>query len=336
VRPALKSTSSSIWQASKTVTEPINKNIKQEGGSASEVAPDVVLNLHSEDEVQQVLRLSSSAVDVGSLDPELREDDAPKGFDQYEERYVLFIDILGFTELINKSIKDEPPLHGSVAAIFQALDWNFDGVADDLMTTLGLKSGPVDLRVHTFSDFVIASCPASEVGLATILFAAFHISRQWLSTKYLSRGGITKGPVLHRTGQSVAPMVFGPAFVEAYKLESQVADLPRIILSQKVRKECADLSSRQDELGSFIRKVVHRCDDGPSCIDVFTHLRINGIKLAQDHMREAGQFQDALEHHLEEAADTPTWYRKTSWLSQRFNTAVKDTMYAHMKLNLDI
>src|SRR5690606_28003899 len=117
---------------------------------------------------------------------------------------------------------------------------------------------------------------------------------QWLSMKYLSRGGIARGQVLHRTGEGVAPMVFGPAFVDAYKLESQVADLPRIILSQAVRKECDELQGRSDKLGQFVKQLVRRCDDGPKCIDVFAHLRHRGLALARDHLVEAGQFREAI------------------------------------------
>lgn len=281
------------------------------------------------------LQLPAAAGDTG-LAPELREDDAPKGYTRYEDRYVLFIDILGFTELIHQSSKDDPPSHGSVSAIFQALDWQFDAVVDDdFLRTLDLTSQENDvLKVHTFSDFVVASCPATQVGLATILFIAFNISRQWLSMKYLSRGGIARGKVLHRIDEGAAPMVFGPAFVEAYKLESQVADLPRIVLSQTVRKECDGLAKQSGKLGQFVQKMVRRCPDGPNCIDVFSHLRKKGLELAKDHMAEAGQFQAALAHHMEEAADTPNWFRKADWLARRFNAAIQSTRYAHLHLDL--
>lgn len=272
------------------------------------------------------------------LAPELREDDAPKGFTAYEDRYVLFIDILGFTELIRQSIHDDAPPHGSVSAIFQALNWRFqgleDGAIDEFLPALDLERPDEDLlKVHTFSDFVVASCPATEAGLATILFIAFGISREWLSMKYLSRGGIARGQVLHRTGDGAASMVFGPAFLKAYELESQVADLPRIVLEQSVRKECEQRLTRMDKLGDFVRQVTRRCEDGPRCIDVFAHLRKNGLTLARDHLNEAGQFRDTIHHHLEAAADTPNWFRKSRWLAQRFNESVKDTRYAHLRVD---
>lgn len=277
--------------------------------------------------------------DENGIAPELWEDDAPKGFTSYEDRYVLFIDILGFTELIRQSTREDAPPHGSVSAIFQALNWRFqgleDGAIDEFLPALGLERPDEDLlKVHTFSDFVVASCPATEVGLMTILFIAFDISREWLSMKYLSRGGIARGKVLHRTGDAAAPMVFGPAFVKAYELESQVADLPRIVLEQSVRKECEQLLGRRDKLSDFVRQVTRRCDDGPRCIDVFAHLRKNGLTLARDHMNEAGQFRETIHHHLEEAADTPNWFRKSRWLAQRFNESVKNTRYAHLQVDI--
>ena len=125
-------------------------------------------------------------------------------------------------------------------------------------------------------------------------------------------------------------MVFGPAFIDAYKLESQVADLPRIVLSQHVRKECDHLAVVDDKLGQFVKRMVRRCTDGPHCVDVFSHLRPNGLFFSRDHMEEARQFQDSLAHHLDRSADNPGWFRKTKWLSERFHDAVQNTLYADL------
>jgi hypothetical protein len=270
-------------------------------------------------------------------DLEVAEDDAPRRATVYEDRYLAFIDILGFKELVDRSVKDGAATHESVASIFNALDLDFRGFENDFVEFQKVphNSSETDLRVHTFSDFAVVSCRKTEVGLALLIFIAWRVSSDWLSKKYLSRGAIVRGPVLHRAGATGRPvLVFGPAFIEAYTLESQVADYPRVMLSTAVRRDFKD--GKDNGSISTVQKLVGRCPDGPSCIDLFAHLRKAGFSfLGNQHRLEAQQFSEALDLHLEQAADTPNWYRKARWLAERFNLAIKETAYADLHQTLE-
>lgn len=264
----------------------------------------------------------------------LADDDAPRDDVQYEERYIAFIDILGFKELILESAKANPRVTPST--IYNALDIHPQAVQDFFFSLSDVPAAQhdcADLRVHTFSDFVVASCRQTDLGLCLLLFLCWHVTSDWLSKSFLSRGGITIGKVIHRISAGDAPLVFGPAFVQAYTLESEVADYPRIVLSKEVRRHyravIASTSTVALPLRNVAKTLIRRCEDGPWCIDIFSHLRRSGLAgLGREHDIEARQFQEALKAHLDEATDTPHIYRKVRWLVDGFNRAIDKSRYA--------
>lgn len=261
------------------------------------------------------------------------ENDTPKGLENYEDRYVAFVDILGFKELIRESQKDA----GKVAQLVSALDVSFtSSVHSVVLEELEVDEDQVDVRVYTFSDFVVVSTKPTAAGLSTLLYIVWVLSSRWLSSQILCRGGITRGQLLHRVGDGpVSAMAFGPAFIEAYLLESSTADYPRVILGKPARRDW-DQYKRDDVLGSKIPLLVRKCADGPICIDIFCHLKENGFTLVSDaNPIEAGQMREALLRHLDETAETPSIHRKTLWLANKFNDAIVDTRYAHLKLKIE-
>lgn len=264
------------------------------------------------------------------------EEDVPKTA-RYEDRYVAFIDILGFKELIKQSVKESKGPR-SLQSIFNAMNLDFSDISKDYSKHYTQKPGQEldapDLRVNTFSDFVVISSEDTEQGLDVLCFAVWCVARDWLSKGYLCRGGITKGKVMHIGGENGKPgLVFGPAFVEAYQLEQDVADFPRVVLSKDVRHAAVQCQKDGSQTIEAVKKLVLRCGDGPMCIDLFAHLRPSGfLFLGQGHRDEAVQFQQTLLGHLDHGADVPRWHRKTMWLIERFNEAVNRTIYADLTI----
>lgn len=260
---------------------------------------------------------------------EVEEDDAP--VTEYEQRYVCFIDILGFKELINASAGENPSITPSM--IFNALMIRHGSIERSFCNLAGLEVTGNDLRVHSFSDCVVASTSHSPQGLGLLLYFCWQISSDWLSKQFLSRGGITSGKLIHRLNQGGAPLIFGPAFNQAYRLESEIADYPRILLSRQVRLAYqALLAENRADLQSLVnvcRGLVNVFEDGPAGLDLFCHLRARGLDTGrQSFADDAQQYQAALVHHIASACDTPHYFRKVIWLVNRFNTAILHTPYA--------
>lgn len=278
---------------------------------------------------------SLPASTASSLDVE-GEDDVPLNQKEYEDRYVAFIDILGFREIVKHSLREQPEESvSSLNSIFNALNLRFQGTAEDYASQYGGSDS--DLRVNTFSDFVVISSKSTEAGLDLLIFAVWCVTRDWLSKGYLSRGGIAKGPVIHAEAEGKTPgLVFGPAFIDAYAHEQEVADFPRVVFTKEVRTDLVQYRKDGNNTIAAIKTLVTKCQDGPMSIDMFGHLRRNGFEfLGKDHKEEAVQFQRTLVNQLEHGADLPRWYRKTIWLVQRFNEAISDTDYAGKKVQID-
>lgn len=255
------------------------------------------------------------------------ENDAPKGLIDYEVRYIAFVDILGFKDFVHNNRTES-----DVSLIISALDVR-PIIRPVVINEVCDAEKDVDLRIHTFSDFVVASTCVSPAGLAALVFIMWELSTRWLSNRFLCRGGITRGQVVHRAGQDGnAPMVFGPAFTEAYQIESVIADYPRIVLSKLVRDDWRSYN-QSTKLGSKLPLLVHRCDDGPHCIDLFCHLRNFGFDIVASEVPvEAAQMRDALVLHLDANAERPAVYRKAFWIAEKFNEAIKDSKYGHLKI----
>lgn len=137
----------------------------------------------------------------------------------YEERIVAFVDILGFSDMISRSENN--------VEIYEKIN-------QALKTIQNVKkhSENTSAKITTFSDNIVISYPADgKDSLYYILIDLIHLQLELLQLGVLVRGGIAKGKVRH-----TKEMVFGPAMVAAYELESKYAVYPRII----VEKETVD------------------------------------------------------------------------------------------------
>jgi hypothetical protein len=159
----------------------------------------------------------------------------------FQRRYVAFIDILGFKNLIAR-MADEPKLFRTVRDTLKELQGQARTFEKYRAEVQAPRPGRVqllpdtDLQMTAFSDcFVI-----SEKRPAWHLLAAVQaLASRYLLRSILTRGGIVRGPAYHK-----GPVLFGPAVIDAYILESQVASYPRILVSDDVRKACWDYHLR--------------------------------------------------------------------------------------------
>lgn len=143
------------------------------------------------------------------------KEESKKNTTSYDERVVAFVDILGFSSMINKSSSDVE---------------EYKKIKFALETIQNVKkiSDINGAKVTTFSDSIVLSYPANgRDPLYSILLDLIHLQIDLLQQGVLVRGGVAKGKVRH-----VKEMVFGPAMVLAYELESKYAVYPRIIVEK--------------------------------------------------------------------------------------------------------
>jgi hypothetical protein len=182
----------------------------------------------------------------------------------YEDRVLCFVDILGFKSHIQRTLDDKG---ASVSS-------NITNIAEAFTHVRKLldidKPDKARGRAATqFSDSIVISFPKGET---SEVFYSVHelllIQMSLVENGMLCRGAVVDGKVLH-----TEKMIFGPALVEAYELESKAAVFPRIVLSDSLldiaRSAHAHHHSPEDEVRS-IMSMLTRDTDGMWYIDYLT------------------------------------------------------------------
>lgn len=187
----------------------------------------------------------------------------------YEERIVVFLDILGFKSLIGKTVErtgnDIPAeidrVHEALMTVRQVFD------LDDKSASKRRTSK----KVTQFSDSVVISFLLDEPSeLFWTLVEVQHMLLELVSRGILCRGGVALGKLIHSE-----TVIFGPAMVDAYEAETRAAMYPRVILDESILKRAAQYhaSHHTPELEEeYLRKAVSKDSDGQYFVDYFEKL----------------------------------------------------------------
>ena len=136
--------------------------------------------------------------------------------DMYKERYIAFIDILGFKDIIHKTYKSEiefKRLKDTIEYIDFLRKRNYE-------SPLGAELSKTEFSL--FSDSIVLSYPDGSP--FSILFEISSLCVELIDRGYIFRGGITFGPLIHE-GQ----ICYGPAMNRVVALEKQ-AQYPRVMV----------------------------------------------------------------------------------------------------------
>ena len=153
-----------------------------------------------------------------------RENPAP-----YEDRYLALVDVLGWSDIIARSITDRSvlsPISEAAELMSMAPDWADE--TNQITQSLEIEGFNLasDVRSSNFSDHFAISVPVDDVAEVTFQFMVVGICNRLLECEHYTRGAIVRGLVRHTRA-----LLYGPALVEAHRLESQVAKYPRILIA---------------------------------------------------------------------------------------------------------
>lgn len=175
----------------------------------------------------------------------------------YEHRYVAFIDVLGFTELVDSSDRSELAFDRArnCLVVFKA----YKDVVEEINKAIANfldggrryaeKSGrslpdwypdsTIGIEHAMFSDSIVFSTPVAPTTLCRLISIVSDCCILLLRAGITVRGAIACGKLYHRQDA-----IFGPALIEAHRLEKDAAKYPRILLTPEVaeayREEAKD------------------------------------------------------------------------------------------------
>ncbi len=230
----------------------------------------------------------------------------------YEERVVGFVDILGFGELVRRADKD-PNLR---TEIIHALN--------KVHSQKSPGGGETDLRTQNFSDSLILSASNSAEGFWHLMLSMDALAWNLLQAGVLVRGAVTIGGAHHDE-----QIVFGVGVNEAYRLESTIAKVPRIVLGSRAVR-AADVFAQQFEYASvYLDSRLRRDSDGVWFLNYLTEIgAFNRQDPTNPDMLDhplfligksiAKIFQDKIDSTL----DQPDVYAKLEWFAKFWNREV--------------
>lgn len=143
---------------------------------------------------------------------------------EYTNRYVAFIDILGFKALVSQS-KNDPEIRKKLDRIMKYIaNVHHENYSRDLPN--------IGKEVSVFSDSIVISWDGNVGGGGfQVLMDLIFICNDLLNEGILVRGGVVYGELIH---DHDGARCFGPAMVAAYELESKHAKYPRILIDESV------------------------------------------------------------------------------------------------------
>ncbi len=229
-----------------------------------------------------------------------------KKIGEYTEKIVGFVDILGFSSLVQRS-KSDPQ-------IIQLLKSIYDSVEEACKNPdIGnVKSNQYQYtEVIYFSDSIIVSSAATIKGIASTISALSTLQHRLLCHGILVRGGVTVGDTFKDER-----IIFGPAIIDAYRLEQLVSIYPRIIIDEKFASFCRSHKEFEDFGDRFIQD-----DDGTIFIDPFWKYKLSQMNSIIEN--EIAQMRQFIEKECKYSINNQSIFDKYNWLIKLFNEFVR-------------
>jgi hypothetical protein len=163
----------------------------------------------------------------------------------YRKRDLAFIDVLGWKDIIDRSIKESSLLD----PIMDTLGWMLKVRSTATKVQAAYRRAPfsgkhVLQEVAQFSDTIVMSCEPTNEAVGHLLYVSQQLCLRLLLSQRLmfTRGAIVIGDLVHRGNA-----IFGPALIEAHRLESTTGGEPACIDHPR-GVEIAEYSTGSDSL----------------------------------------------------------------------------------------
>jgi len=251
---------------------------------------------------------------------------------KYEKRLVAFIDILGFKEIVKQSETDISKIELIYSALDYLKNWEAQEKWDLRLVEIeedAQKRGVdnFDIREKTnitaFSDSIVVSVKVDDninEMASTLIINLAYIGAFLLEKGILFRGGLTVGNLIHIENGTV----FGQGLIDSYKLESNNAKYPRIILSDKLLKELNyPIETKRNRYP--YHQYVDRFDDG--CVGfhqmIYYQVIESWTEMTKEKLIESlGKVRKVIVGGLDTTFENPDVFEKYKWLKEQYNKLI--------------
>lgn len=251
---------------------------------------------------------------------------------KYERRLVAFIDILGFKEIVRQSEKDPTKvrlLHSVLNYLKNwevSENWNLRLVEiEEDAQKRGVEKFDITGKTNStsFSDSIVVSVKVDEnvnEMTSTLITNLAYIGAILLEKGILFRGGLTIGNIIHNDNGTV----FGQGLIDAYRLESNSAKYPRIIISDKLLNELNyPLKSKKNRFP--YHQYIDRFEDG--CVGfhqmIYFQVLESWVEMTPEKlMKSLDKVRKVIVNGLDSSFEKPDVFEKFKWLKEQYNKLI--------------
>ena len=228
----------------------------------------------------------------------------------YENRFVLFLDILGFKKIVEATYDKDEDIPEEIERLYTALKT----ITKSNSRVSGSK------RITQFSDSIVVSF--NDVEHHEFTYLLDDIS--YMLFLLVFEGIICRGAVAYGKFYHDDKYLFGPALVEAYETESKAATYPRVIIDKSVVNIFKEKRKATPKLRSFKKAYLDNYlledFDDKMFVDYF----FNPITFADsydNYLNYLEKLREVISSGLVKArsADIKVKY---GWMKQKFNSAI--------------
>jgi len=231
----------------------------------------------------------------------------------YKDRYIVFIDILGFKDIVNKSNNDNK----KAKEILENLKY-IERIKKENDEVFNLTS--INRKVTIFSDSIIISYPslnARSSCFLSLVLDIIYVSIKLLDKSIYIRGGMTYGKLYHEDN-----ICFGPAMIKAYNLE-QEAIYPRIIVDNlAIEKGLEQPGLDGGKITDDDINEVLITENGISYID-FLYSALEEFEEINEYIDYLENIRKNLIFHLKNRSYTPKVLEKYEWFKDYYNNSIE-------------
>lgn len=233
-----------------------------------------------------------------------------------------FIDILGFSEIIDESCRQPEivsglrALFGDIASVQNTILSDNHAITEIERMFPKLKGKTIPTQAVAFSDTIVLSRVVREetekiLSLISLINRTSEFCSRLLEYGCLTRGAITIGKLFHEGN-----VIFGPALVEAYRLESKVAVFPRVLFAD-------DLIGYRDLISlHHIHQPAMLCDeDGRYYLNVLAN-HIGTAEMGLTRPDVLLHIRRILQQMRRNVLDEPHKSEKVEWYVRYFNRTI--------------
>ena len=218
----------------------------------------------------------------------------------FSKKAVLFIDILGFRKIV-QNCQENPSNIQNIYEVLTIIKTHF--------------SNFTDIQILQFSDSIAISFKANDPGSVIAVIGGIQsLIKRLIIKGYLLRGGLTYGDIYHDSN-----VIFGPAMINAYDLESTLAIYPRIIIDKEIiefgRKYLPDFFN--ENMTNYIFNYVSEDNDEKYYIDYFDKGVETFWEITENEKEFIHSLKQLIENGLKE--EDKSVLRKYVWMKDKYN-----------------